>query len=232
MVDNTEGLPVQQTHNGIGPQIGRDNYAPIKYEVLLDARIKALVEKFAATAPGLSKAIEKAARDGIMSPEAIAVLDRVADHINWDIATILRNVGDRINWDVAEMLLSASKGINEEVADEFVRVQRELKGTAGELDASLRSLRSTVGQLKSLKGGISQSHYEPAETAGFVAVPSSAGRDTLWFKFKVFCCGSGLGLLGAVLLMSHHHSGWAVTAAVATLATPAISLIKWILARD
>jgi hypothetical protein len=184
MVDVTKDFPGQQFHFGDGPQIGRDNYAPIKYEVLLDARIKALVEKFAATAPGLAKAIEKAARDGIMSPEAIAVLDRVADHINWDVVEMLRNAGDHINWDVAEMLLSASKNINEEVARQFSEVQRELSSTKGELDQSLSSLRETAGELRHLQAGINSSHYEPEEAVKFTAASSYRGRDTWGFSLR------------------------------------------------
>src|SRR5262249_26968196 len=149
------------------PQIGRDNYAPIKYEILLDAKIKALVEKFAATAPGLAKAIERAARDGIMPPEAIAALDRVADHINWDVATILSNVGNHINWDVAETLLSASRDINGEVARQFSEVQQELSSTKDELNQSLSSLRETVGELSRLQAGVNSSHYDPEEAIEF-----------------------------------------------------------------
>jgi hypothetical protein len=59
MPDSTEDSSGQQFHFGNGPQIGRDNYAPITHNVLLDAKIKALVEKFAATAPRLAKAIER-----------------------------------------------------------------------------------------------------------------------------------------------------------------------------
>jgi hypothetical protein len=214
MVDATKDPPERQFHFGNGPQIGRDNYAPIKYEVLLDARIKALVEKFAATAPGLARAIERAARDGIMPPEAVAALDRVADHINWDVATILSRVGDRINWDVAEMLLSASKGINEEVACQFSEVQRGLSNTKGELNHSLSSLRETVGELRRLQAGVGSSHYEPEEAIKFHTVPSYRGRDTWGFRFKLFCFSGGLGLLGAVLLMKHHLEGYAVLAGV------------------
>jgi hypothetical protein len=221
MADATKDFLDQQFHFGNGPQIGRDNYAPIKYEVLLDARIKALVEKFAATAPGLAKAIEKAARDGFMPPEAIAALDRVANHINWDVATILRNVGDHINWDVAEILLSASKGINGEVARQLSEVQRELSSTKGELDQSLSSWRETVGELRRLQAGASSSHHEPEEAVEFTAAPSHRGRDTWGFRFKLFCFSSGLGLLGAVLLTNHHLEGYAVLTGV-LLVLPAI----------
>lgn len=221
MADVTRDFPDQQFHFGNGPQIGRDNYAPIKYEVLLDARIKALVEKFAATAPGLAKAIERAARDGIMSPEAISVLDRVADHINWDVATILRNVGDHINWDVAEILLSASKGINGEVAHQFSEVQRELSSTNGELNQTLSSLRESVGELRRLQAGANSSHYEREEAIEFTVAPSYRGRDTWSFRFKLFCFSSGLGLLGAALLINHHLEGYAVFTGV-LLVLPAV----------
>lgn len=214
MADTTKDFPDQQFHFGNGPQIGRDNYAPIKYEVLLDSRIKALVEKFAATAPGLAKAIERAARDGIMPPEAVAALDRVADHINWDVAVMLSQAGDRINWDVAETLLSASTGINGEVARQFSDVQRELSSTKGELDHSLRSLRETVGELSRLQAVVNGSHYGHQEAIKLTAAPSYRGRDTWGFRFKLFCFSGGLGLLGAVLLMNRHLEGYAVSAGV------------------
>ena len=217
MADTAKDFPGQQFHFGSGPQIGRDNYAPIKVEVLLDARIKALVEKFAATAPGLARAIEKAARDGIMPPEAIAALDRVADHINWDIATILSKVGDHINWDVAEILLSASKGINGDVAHQFSEVQRELSSTKDELDQFLSSLRQTVGVLRRLQAGVNSRHYQPEEAT----TPSYRGRDTWSFRFRLFCFSSGFGMLGAALLMNHHLAEFAVLAGV-LLVLPAV----------
>jgi hypothetical protein len=222
MTDVTEGRPVRMTHVGYGPQIGRDNFGPITYE-MMDARLKALVEKFAATAPDLAKAIEKTARDGIMSPEAIDVLDRVADYINWDIATILHKVGEHINWDVAETLLSASKGINEDVAREFTDVQRELTDTKEEFDRSLTSLRQTVGELKRLQVGINPVHYEPEETAELVV--TSRNRDTLSFRFKLFCFSCGLGLLGAALLTSYRQEGWIVPLGVLGCV---IALAPWI----
>jgi hypothetical protein len=226
MVDATKDFPDQQFHFGNGPQIGRDNYAPIKYEVLLDARIKALVEKFAATAPGLAKAIERAARDGIMSSESIAALDRVADHINWDVATILSNVGDHINWDVAEILLSASKGINGEVARQFSEVQHELSSTKDELNQSLSSLRETVGELRRLQAGVNRGHYEPEKAVEFTAAPSYRGRDTWGFRFKLFCFSGGLGLLGAVLLVNHHLKGYAGFAGVLLVLPVVFSVAK------
>ena len=227
MVDATKDFPEQQFHFGNGPQIGRDNYAPIKYEVLLDARIKALVEKFAATAPRLAKAIERAARDGIMPPEAVAALDRVADHINWDVATILSNVGDRINWDVAETLLSASNGINGDVARQFSEVQRELSNTKDELNQSLSSLRETAGELERLQAGVSSNHYEPERAIGFTAAPSYRSRETWGFRFKLSCFSGGLGLLGSVLLMNHHLEGYAVLAGVLLV----LPVVFWIAKR-
>jgi hypothetical protein len=220
VADTTKDFPGRQFHFGSGPQIGRDNYAPITQNVLLDARIKALVEKFAATAPPLAKAIERAARDGIMSTEAVAMLDRVADHINWDVATILSNVGDHINEDVAQMLLSASKGINEEVAHQFSEVQQELSSTKDELDQSLSSWRETVSKLSRLQAGVSSSDYEPEKTTELTAARSYRSRDT-WGRFKLFCVSGGLGLLGAVLLMNHHLEGYAVFAGV-LLVLPAV----------
>jgi hypothetical protein len=214
MVDATKDFPEQQFHFGNGPQVGRDNYAPIKYEVLLDGRIKALVEKFAATAPRLAKAIEKAAHDGIMPPEAVAALDRVADHNNWDVATILSSVGDRINWDVAETLLSASTGINGDVARQFSEVQRELSNTKDELNQSLSSLRETTGELERLQAGVGSSHYMPERAIGSISAPPYRGRDTWGFRFRLFCFSGGLGLLGAVLLMNHQLEGYAVLAGV------------------
>lgn len=221
MADATKDFPGHQFHFGNGPQIGRDNYAPITHNVLLDPRIKSLVEKFAATAPRLAQAIERAARDGIMPPEAVAALDRVADHINWDVATILSNVGDRINWDVAETLQSASQGINGEVARQFSEVQRELSSTKGELNESISSLRETVGELRSLQGGAGSSHYVHEEATEFTAAPSYRGRDT-WGFIKLFCVSGGLGLLGSVLLVNHHLEGYAVFAG-GLLVLPAVS---------
>jgi hypothetical protein len=222
MTGITEGRPVQMTHVGNGPQIGRDNFGPITYE-MMDTRLKALVEKFAATAPELAKAIEKTARDGIMSPEAIDVLDRVADHINWDIAAMLHSAGEHINWDVALTLLSASKGINGEVAGEFIHVQRDLSNTKEELDHSLASFRKTVEELKRLQAGTNQVRHEPEETTELVV--TSGCRGTLKSRFKLFCFSCGLGLLGATILTSYRQEVWIVPLGVLGCV---IALAPWI----
>jgi hypothetical protein len=229
MVDTTRFSNSQQIHTGTGPQIGRDHIGDNHFE-LMDPGTKALVEKMAKTAPEFARALERATREGIMSPAAVAALERA---FNMDVAMILRKVGDHINWDVADMLYRASMGINQDVANSFFRVESELKGTVDELASSIVSLRGMVSELKSTQGNMNQGYQALAEATPVVAsTPSWGLRSTLWFKFKVFCFGSGLGLLGAILLMKHHLGGWAVTAVVAILGIPAVSLFNWYMAKS
>ena len=228
MTTSEQRGPRHQHFSGSGPSFGGDNNGIIN-NVLLDAQTKALVQKFAATAPGLAKAIEEAASDGMMSREAIAGLDRVANELDWDVATMLSQAGRNINWDVAESLSRSAEGINKDVAYSFSSVASELKRTVGELDSSLQALREMTGQQVTIQGKVIRDAQELAETADFLAPSPSRGRAAWWLGFKIFCLGSGLGLLGAVLLMSHHLGGWVIPALVATLGVPSLSLLNWFL---
>jgi len=225
MVDATRYSNGHQIHTGIGPQNGRDHIGDNYFE-LMDPGTKALVEKMAKVAPEFARTLERATREGIMSPAAVAALERA---FNMDIAMILSEVGQHINWDVAEILLSASRDINQEVANRFSYVGSDLKQTIGEFESSVGSLRDMLTELRGIQGNINQGYQAPAETSSVAESASPRGpRGIFWFKFKVFCCGSGLGLLLAILLINHHLGGWAVTAVVAALAVPVLSLFKGI----
>jgi hypothetical protein len=231
MVDVTEGLPVQQTHNGNGPQIDGNgpqiaghNFGAIKYE-LLDGKTKSTLAKLSKDAPELASILKTAIRDGVISPDTVAALQSAVRHINEDVAQQLWYAARNINEDVAQQLYYAARNINEDVASDFVRVNHGIGDTGRDLDRILSSLQDTARELRSLQGGINPGRYEPAETAAFVAAPSSRTRDTWGFRFKLFCSGCGLGLLGAALLISHRLGGWAVFAGAIALAIPVASWI-------
>src|SRR5882672_3974975 len=140
MVDTTRYSNGHQIHTGIGPQTGRDHIGDNHFE-LMDPGTKALVEKMAKVAPEFARTLERATREGIMSPAAAAALERA---FNMDVAIMLRNAGEHINWDVAELLYHASTRINQDVADSFSRAESGLKETVGEFESSLGSLRGMI----------------------------------------------------------------------------------------
>ena len=227
MADVTEGLSVQQTHNGNGPQIAGHNFGAIKYE-LLDGKTKSTLAKLSKDAPELASILKKAIRDGVISRDTVAALQSAVRHINEDIAEQLSYAARHINEDVAEQLSYAARNINKGVASDFVRVNDGLGETRHDLDRILSSLQDTARELGSLQGGINPGRYKPTETGAFVTAYSSRTRDTWGFRFNMFCAGCGLGLLGAALLISHHLGGWAVFAGVIALAIP---VLPWIVKR-
>jgi hypothetical protein len=219
MVDVTEGLAVQQTHNGNGPQIAGHNFGAIKYE-LLDGKTKATLAKLATDAPDLAGILKMAIRDGVISPDTVAALQSAVRHINEDVAQQFRYAARNINEGVAQQLYSAARNINEDVASDFDRVNHELSDTGRELDRILSSLQDTARELQSLQSGVTPGRFEPAETPAFVSAPSSRTCDAWGLRFKLFFSGCGLGLLGAALLMSLRLGGWVVLAGAVALAIP------------
>ena len=235
MDDFTEYPGRPQIHTGIGPQVGRDHIGDNHFE-LMDQGTKDLVVKMSKVAPGFANAIEMATREGVMSPSTVAALERAVENFNWDVVMMLRGVGEHINLDVADMLLRASRGINEDIADKLSYTATDLKRTAKELDSSLDSLRDMAVEIQHFQRNANHGPQASPELSRIpisapLHVPSPGRRGTVWSKFKVFLCGTGVGLLGAMSLASHHLGTWAVPAVIATLGVPAMSVLNWYLNR-
>jgi hypothetical protein len=199
MVESRKEISRQQNHFGSGPQIGGDNYGSINYE-LLDPKTRVLVAKLADSAPELAKAVEKGIREGFVSKETVAALERAVQNINMDVAESLMFAGRNINYDVAEMLMSAGRNINEGVADRFTSVNRELNDRVRELNGAADSLRNLVGQVNGID---TDTVSRPAVV---VAPPSSLSTDKWGFRVRLICWGFGIGVLGAAIL-THYRVG-------------------------
>jgi len=209
MIDSGQEDPREQHNHGPGTFIGRDNYGPIRYE-LLDPKTRTTLAKLSKDAPDLASILKKALRDGVISPDAVAALESAVRNINMDVAEALMLAGRNINADVAEWLMDAGRNINEDVANKFVQVKEELSDTARELDRVLHSLHETVGRVNSLQGGSDPGYqFGPAgtvtgtaqRTARVVTRPSPWSTDNWKFRFKLIFWSFGVGLLaGAVLI--------------------------------
>ena|ERR1035438_4552424 len=209
MIDSgQEGLR-EQHNNSSGTFIGRDNYAPIRYE-LLDPKTRATLAKLSKDAPDLARVLKRALRDGIISPDAVAALESAVRNINMDVAEALMLAGRNINADVAEWLMLAGRNINEDVANKFVKVNGELNDTARELDRVLYLLHETVGQVNSLQGGRDPGYqFRPPGTvtgtaqraARVVTHPSPRSTDNWKFRLKLIAWSFGVGLLAGAILI-------------------------------
>jgi hypothetical protein len=213
--------PRKQIFYGSG-SFGGNNHGIIN-NVLLDPKTEALVAEMAKYAPPLTGLLEKAIRDGVMSPDAVEALMLAARNINEEVAWNLRIAGQNINEEVAWNLRSAGDNINGKVADRFVYVKDELNETAGQLDSLLSSLRQTVGQLSSLQKSSNLGlPLEPVSTARAVSLPIQKGRDKWSFRIRLACCGFGTGLLVAMILTYSHLGIYATLAGAFILALAAL----------
>ena len=209
MIDSGQEGPREQHNNGPGTFVGRDNYGPIRNE-LLDPETRATLAKLSKDAPELASILKKALRDGVISPDAVAALESAVRNINMDVAEALMLAGQNINEDVAEWLMDAGRNINKDVANKFFQVKEELNDTARELDRVLHSLRETVGQVNSLQGGSGPGYQcGPAgtvtgtaqRTARVVTRPSPASTDNWKFRLKLISWSFGVGLLAGAILI-------------------------------
>lgn len=209
-MDSVQEGPREQNNHGPGTFIGRDNYGLIRNE-MLDPKTKAMVAKLSQDAPDLANILKKALRDGVISPDAVAALDRAVQNINMDVAEALMLAGQNINSDVAEWLMKAGQNINKDVANRFVQVKEDLSNTVGELDRALDSLRATVGQVNSLQGegypgyqfGSASSVPGAAQRAARVVTrPKPGGADNWKFRCKLIFWSFVVGLLAGVILYS------------------------------
>ena len=143
MTDYTNGKSLEQHNHGPGTFIGRDNY-DIHYE-LLDPKTKTVLAKLSKEAPGLAILLEKALREGIVSPEIVAALQSAVRNINDDVVDALWCASRNINPDVASSLEDTSERIeriNNQVAAKVLNATEAVTEATNSLDHAVRSLRN------------------------------------------------------------------------------------------
>jgi hypothetical protein len=187
--------------------------------VLLDAKTKALVAKMAQYAPPLAGLLEKAVRDGVMSPAAVEALMLAAQNINEDVAAALLIAGRNINEDVAEQLWNAGHNINKDVADRFTTVNQDLAKRVCEINAATDSLRDLL-----IDAGTNAATVSP--TGGVVPQPSRLIRDKWRVRFGLICGSSAVGLVAAMILMRSHLGGQTVFVTVVMVVAAVALLVK------
>lgn len=219
---STSGQDEPKHQSFYGPaSFGGDNIGTIN-NVLLDAKTKALLAKMAEYAPPLTGLLEKAVRDGVMSPDAVEALTFAARHINEDFAEALYIAGRNINEDVAEQLWEAGHNINHQVADKFSNVNLELSERARELHRTADSLRETLSQINSAPGY----RVQPANSAEVATRPSRRTSAERWFILRLISVSLGAGLVTAVTLKNHHLGGYTMAAGLLALSIPALLWIN------
>ena len=222
MSESGQDEPKQQTFHGAG-SFGGNNNGVIHNHVLLDAKTKTLVAKMAQYAPPLAGLLEKAVRDGVMSPTAVEALMLAAQNINEDVAAALLIAGRNINGDVAEQLWYAGKNINQDVADRFTTVNQDLAITVYEINAATDSLRDLLQDAGTRAGTVSP-------TGGMVSQPVSQPSHLIRDKWRVrvglMCGSSAAGLVAAMILMRSHLGGQAIFVTVVMVVATVALLVK------
>jgi len=200
-MDSGQDGPSEQHNYGSGTFIGRDNYAPIRYE-LLDPRTKSTLAKLSRAAPELAGILKRALTEGIISPDAVIALQLAVHNINMDVAEALLMAGRNINQDVADVLMAAGHNINEEVAERFDQVRTGLNDTAGDLERILQSLQEIAGRVDSTQGRIDPGRRAAPPGSGtrvpytvqMSTRPASGRWDYFWFRSKLVLWGFAVGL--------------------------------------
>ena len=203
MVDVTEGRSVQQTHNGIGPQVGRDLNGNVIYEQL-SPKVKAAIEQLSEDTPALNRLLQKALRNGLISPDLVRALQGA---LNEDVLHVLTVVAQHINEDTAMELHMAGETINKVVTIEFPAVTRELNDTVEGIKTAMTSLSAMIGKAGAHGDDVSR-------TGGRQSFPSPRSRNKWLIISTLISASSGFGLIAAITLMLMHMERYAICAAV------------------
>ncbi|HEX3955844.1 MAG TPA: hypothetical protein VHZ03_04340 [Trebonia sp.] len=219
MADSGKEVRREQKHYGYGNNIAGNHIGDNYYG--LDPKSRAMLEKMAKYAPTLAGLLEKAVRDGVMSPDAVEALMFAARNINEDVADALRLAGQNINEDVAEQLWNAGQNINKDVANRFTTVNQDLAKRVREINAATDSLRDLL-----IDAGTNAGTVSP--TGGMVALSPSLRRDQWWFiPMLVFgCSGAGLAV-GVILERSHMGRDGLLIGIPMVIVAGLLLLTKW-----
>ena len=105
-------------HNGSGAYLAGDNNG-VLFQHAIDTPTRKALATIAMTSKPLAKLLERALREGVISTEVAAAVERAARAINVDVAEALTFAARRIDHDVAELLASAARRINPDVANQL-----------------------------------------------------------------------------------------------------------------
>lgn len=145
-----------------GAFVGRDHHGNINIHNEIDPQTKATLTKLGKSAPALSQMLEKALRDGVISPDTVSQLSLAARSINEDVADQISRASHRINEDVAGLLTHASQSINEDVAGQLTHAADRLSNASAKLDFD--SLDLLVRRLEGVLGHADGSDFNGLAT--------------------------------------------------------------------
>jgi hypothetical protein len=146
-----EPRPVQQTNSGPGTFVAGHNFGHIG---TIDAKTKAVLEKVAKQAPGLARLLDRALRDGVISPDLAISLSAAARNINEEVAISLWEASRRLNHDVAESLNLSSQKLNSEVANEISVSVDALQQLPEQLRLATAELRTVAQEIRDLADAV------------------------------------------------------------------------------
>jgi hypothetical protein len=209
MTTSGQDDPREQHFHGPG-SFGGDNHGTVNNSVLVDPKTRVTLAKLGKSAPALEHLLERALREGVISPDIVDMLQLVVQHISMD---------------VAEDLAFAARHINEDVAINFKGVAREFIDVNQELGERTRELRAAE---ESFRDMIRETHadavtFPPA--GGMTAPPAPRSPDKWQVRFGLICCSFAVGLTAAMILIRFHHEGYAMLA-VAAMVVSAILLLS------
>ncbi len=137
-----------QINSGDGAFVGGDHHGDINIRQEIDPQTRLTLTRIGRIAPGLSRMLEQALRNGVISPETASQLSLAARSINEDVAGQISRASRSINEDVAGLLGHASQSINEDVAHQLSLAAEQLSSASKKLD--LDTLDHTVRRLEEL----------------------------------------------------------------------------------
>jgi hypothetical protein len=159
----------------------------------MDAKTRMVLARLSADAPALAEILTKALRDGVISPETVAALERAVDNINEDVASALLIAGQNINEDVADSLREAGSNINDAVADKILMAATIIREAVGE-----GSFTSLVESSAAITNAVDR--IESA-SASVVAAPSARKSYHWRAGFWTFMSGTLFGVLIVLFLL-------------------------------
>jgi hypothetical protein len=191
VVDSEKEGPREQRNYGSGPFIGRDNYGPIRYE-MLDPKTKAMIAKLSEDAPGLADLLRRALSEGIISP---------------DVADALMLAVRNINEDVADALVFAGRNINEDVANTIAQAAETISKATDRFDYVSSSINRTVDEVNNWVGLDHLARLEGTLTGAAERIERVFTPEIIIDrrgKFKAFLMGVVVGVLTVVILIGFH----------------------------
>jgi hypothetical protein len=226
MSESRQDEPKQQIFHGPA-SFGGDNHGIIN-NILIDAQTRAALAKMSRDTPALGRLMEKAFRDGFISPDAVIALNRAVEHLNED---------------TVQAFMFAAKHINEETAISFEGVARDftvadeqLRARVTELNNAAEALGMMVRQINDARP-VRESGYQAQSSRATGMAKKSSGRSVSdwWITLQLMCFCLGVGLLTTAILTHYRLGGDAQRIGGIAAAVPIFiwvyKLLQWMSAR-